>query len=145
MEIKPDCFGDYPIYHPQKVAERGCETRDYIGECINERSAMMPEYRQRKKSTKSTKRQKWLKEELFTYLEEKTRPNARQVGGSHYKDLGIEPWDVIDTWPIEQQIGYYRGNALKYLMRLGSKDASLKEAKKAQHYCEKLIEVLENE
>src|SRR5574343_1950165 len=47
---------------------------------------------------------------------------ARQEGGTHYKEMGVEPWDVIDTWSVEQQIGYHRGNALKYIMRMGSKD-----------------------
>lgn len=68
-----------------------------------------------------------------------------QVGGSHYKDAAVQPWDVVDTWPREQQIGYHRGNALKYVMRLGSKDASVQEAKKAIHYLQKLVEVLESE
>ena len=68
---------------------------------------------------------------------------AHQEGGAHYKRLGIEPWDVIDTWPTEQQIGYHRGNILKYTMRLGAKDERIKEAKKIRHYAEKLIEVLE--
>lgn len=67
----------------------------------------------------------------------------RQVGGDHYKNMGVEPWDVIDTWPIEQQIGYHRGNVLKYTMRLGNKDERLQEAKKIRHYADKLIEVLE--
>lgn len=66
-----------------------------------------------------------------------------QEGGSHYKRLGVEPWDVIDTWPMAQQVGYHRGNILKYTMRLGAKDESLKEAKKIRHYAEKLIAVLE--
>jgi len=69
--------------------------------------------------------------------------NNRQVGGDHYKDMRIEVWDVIDTWPTEQRIGFYRGNALKYLMRMGSKDERSKEVRKAGHYCEKLAEVLE--
>lgn len=67
---------------------------------------------------------------------------ARQVGGDHYKNMGVEPWSVIDTWPLEQRIGYYRGNALKYTMRMGAKDASPIEAAKAQHYMQKLIETL---
>jgi hypothetical protein len=65
-----------------------------------------------------------------------------QVGGTHYKALGVQPWDVIDTWPLEQRIGFYRGNALKYLMRMGSKDETVQEIKKAAHYTQKLIEVL---
>lgn len=69
--------------------------------------------------------------------------NDKQEGGTHYKEMPIEPWDVIDTWPLEQQIGFFRGNVLKYTMRLGSKDEMLKEAKKCRHYAEKLVEILE--
>ena len=68
--------------------------------------------------------------------------NAKQVGGTHYKAMGVEPWDVIDTWPIEQRIGAYRAGALKYLMRMGSKDEEVQEIGKGIHYLEKLIEVL---
>lgn len=68
--------------------------------------------------------------------------SKRQVGGSHYKDMGVQTWDVVDTWPREQRIGYYRGGALKYLMRMGSKDQNAQEIAKGQHYMEKLLEVL---
>lgn len=69
-------------------------------------------------------------------------PRARQVAGDHYTKMVIQPWDIVDTWPLEQQIGYYRGGALKYLMRMGSKDESPQEIAKGQHYMEKLLEVL---
>jgi hypothetical protein len=68
-----------------------------------------------------------------------------EIGGSHYIEMAVQPWDVVDTWPIEQQIGFHRGNAIKYLMRLGSKDDPLQEAKKAQHYLTKLVELLETD
>jgi len=71
------------------------------------------------------------------------KANEKQVGGQHYKKMGVEPWDVVDTWPIEQQIGYYRGGALKYIMRMGTKDEQIQEIGKARHYMDKLIEVLE--
>ena len=67
----------------------------------------------------------------------------RQVGGDHYKAMGVQPWDVVDTWPRDQRIGYYRGGALKYLMRMGSKDESPMEVAKGQHYMQKLLEVLD--
>jgi hypothetical protein len=70
------------------------------------------------------------------------KANEKQVGGMHYKAMGVEPWDVVDTWPLEQRIGYYRGNALKYIMRMGSKDQSNQEIEKGLHYLEKLVEVL---
>jgi Protein of unknwon function (DUF3310) len=68
--------------------------------------------------------------------------NDEQAGGDHYKRMDIQPWAVIDTWPVEQRIGFYRGNALKYIMRLGDKDTPADNAAKAAHYCRKLQEVL---
>lgn len=65
-----------------------------------------------------------------------------QVGGSHYKNMDVQPWDVVDTWPLEQRIGFYRGNALKYIMRMGTKDVSLQEIQKGMHYLQKLVETL---
>jgi hypothetical protein len=81
---------------------------------------------------------------LGIQVEEPITGNARdrQVGGDHYKAMGIEPWDVVDTWPIEQRVGYYRGNAVKYLMRMGTKDMTAVDVGKAQHYMQKLLEVL---
>jgi len=67
---------------------------------------------------------------------------ARLDGSKHYVAMKVQPWDVVDTWPLEQQIGFYRGNVLKYTMRLGSKDKELQEAEKALHYARKLVEVL---
>lgn len=69
----------------------------------------------------------------------------RQVGGDHYKAMSVQPWDVVDTWPRDQRIGYYRGGALKYLMRMGSKDGSPLEVSKGQHYIQKLLEVLQEQ
>lgn len=69
--------------------------------------------------------------------------NAIQHGGTHYKEMGVQPWDVVDTWPLEQRIGAYRHGALKYVMRMGTKDENVQEIKKAIHYLQKLIEVLE--
>ena len=77
-------------------------------------------------------------------LNDLRRANDTQIGGDHYKNMGVEPWDVVDTWPTEQRIGAYRHGALKYLMRMGSKDEQLQEIKKCGHYIEKLIEVLES-
>ena len=74
-----------------------------------------------------------------------SKANLKQVAGNNYKSMGIEPWNVVDTWPHEQRIGFYRGNALKYLMRMGSKDEQSQEIAKAQHYIEKLLEVLKEE
>lgn len=71
--------------------------------------------------------------------------SLRQVGGTHYKQMTVQPWDVVDDWPLAQRIGYYRGNALKYLMRMGSKDHDAQEIAKGRHYVEKLLEVLQEQ
>ena len=73
------------------------------------------------------------------------QPSLRQVGGDHYKTLAVQPWDVVDTWPLEQQVGAYRAGALKYVMRMGTKDESVQEIGKGIHYLEKLIEVLKRQ
>jgi hypothetical protein len=74
-----------------------------------------------------------------------TPATARDDGAEHYTEMDIQPWDVIDTWPREQQIGFYRGNLLKYTMRMGSKDIDQQEIKKAEHYARKLQEVLSHQ
>lgn len=66
-----------------------------------------------------------------------------QHDGDHYKKMKVEVWDIVDDLPRDQALGYYRGNAIKYLKRLGTKDDEIIEAKKALHYCQKLIEFLE--
>lgn len=70
------------------------------------------------------------------------KASDKQQGGDHYKRMGVQPWDVINTWPLEQQIGAHRAAALGYIMRAGSKGPVLEEIQKAHHTLEKLIEVL---
>lgn len=67
---------------------------------------------------------------------------ARQAGGDHYVRMSVQPWDVIDTWPVEQQIGYHRGNILKYLMRMESKEDRLVQCDKLLHCAQKLRSIL---
>jgi hypothetical protein len=70
------------------------------------------------------------------------KANDYQVGGSHYKDKRVQPWDVIDTLPHAQAIGFYKGNAIKYIMRAGDKGPAKEDYEKAKHYLEKLLEIL---
>ena len=71
-------------------------------------------------------------EEAFKQLE----ANSLQVGGSHYRDKAIQPWDYIAS----NNIGYLEGNIVKYVSRWQAK-GGLEDLKKAQHYLTKLIEV----
>ena len=66
-----------------------------------------------------------------------------QVAGTHYTEMSVQPWDVVDSWPREQRIGAYRAGALKYLMRMGAKDLDSQEIAKGIHYMKKLLETLE--
>ena len=65
----------------------------------------------------------------------------RQVGGSHYKDMPMQPWDVMQAVLTPEEFrGYLKGCVIKYAMRAGRKDGS-DDAGKAQHYAQKLREV----
>jgi hypothetical protein len=64
--------------------------------------------------------------------------DTRQVGGDHYTRLEIQPWEVIER----NSMGFFDGNAVKYLMRYKAK-GGVQDLEKARHYLDKLIE-LEN-
>jgi hypothetical protein len=68
--------------------------------------------------------------------------DARQVSGDHYKAMPIQPWSVMESvLTREEFIGYLKGNVVKYAMRAGRKEGS-DDAGKAQHYQQKLDEIL---
>jgi len=68
---------------------------------------------------------------------EMDRPaNATQVGGTHYKDKKLQPWDAIAAWDC----GFLDGNVIKYVVRYRSK-GGVEDLKKARHYLDKLIEI----
>ena len=70
-----------------------------------------------------------------------TRADDLQVGGSHYKDMPIQPWDVMEAiLTTEEFIGFLKGNVIKYSLRAGRKQDS-DDANKARHYMLKLREV----
>jgi hypothetical protein len=63
-----------------------------------------------------------------------------QVGGSHYKDMPVQPWAVMESLlTTEEFIGFLKGNIIKYAMRQGRKDSD--DAGKLMHYQLKLDEV----
>jgi len=63
------------------------------------------------------------------------KANDKQVGGTHYKIMAIEPWDFMH----QNSIGYLAGNAIKYIVRADNK-GGVEDLEKAKHYIEKLIE-----
>ena len=69
-----------------------------------------------------------------------TDPDDMQIGGQHYKDMGIQPWAVMEAvLTHEEFVGFLKGNVIKYSMRQGKKDSD--DANKARHYASKLREV----
>lgn len=67
--------------------------------------------------------------------------NDAQVAGTHYRRHKYETWDVIADW----NLGYFDGNAVKYLSRWRHKHAThedrVEDLRKARHYIDKLIEL----
>ena len=69
-------------------------------------------------------------------LAKKHRANEQQVGGAHYANKSMQPWDFI----VANNLGYLEGNIVKYVSRWKDKNG-IEDLKKAQHYLQKLIEV----
>ena len=70
-----------------------------------------------------------------------TRADDLQVSGNHYKDMAIQPWELMQAvLTHEEFVGYLKGNVIKYAMRAGRKDGS-DDLGKARHYMMKLAEV----
>lgn len=66
--------------------------------------------------------------------------DAVQVGGTHYKDMGVQPWTLMESvLTPEEFIGFLKGNCIKYAMRAGKKDSP--DAGKYEHYAQKLREI----
>ena len=61
---------------------------------------------------------------------------TRQEGGSHYKDLPIQPIEFIHA----NNLGFCEANAIKYLCRWRKKNG-ISDLQKARHYIDLLIEL----
>ena len=58
-----------------------------------------------------------------------------QVGGSHYKDMPIQPIEFI----IANDLGFVEGNIIKYTCRYKQK-GGVEDLKKVKHYVQMLID-----
>ena len=71
----------------------------------------------------------------------KMKADEKQVGGTHYKDMEVQPWAIMESvLTREEFIGFLKGNIIKYSMRQGRKDSD--DAGKCKHYMQKLKEVM---
>ena len=65
---------------------------------------------------------------------------ARQVGGTHYKTMKIEPWEIFDAHP---QLTHFECSAIKYILRTKPGTSRIEELQKAIHHLEHQIELEE--
>jgi hypothetical protein len=64
-----------------------------------------------------------------------------QVGGEHYQNKAVQPWDAMQAWMTDEQFkGFLWGNVIKYIARWQDK-GGIEDLRKARHYMDKLIEV----
>lgn len=64
--------------------------------------------------------------------------NAKQVGGTHYKGMPIEHWDLVAIFDWD----YFQARSIAYTMRWREK-GGIADLKKSIHFLEKYIEVEE--
>lgn len=70
---------------------------------------------------------------------QKESPKDTQVGGTHYKDMKIQPGEFIRA----NNLGWYEANVVKYVCRHKTKNGQ-EDIKKAIHYLELLLEEYNN-
>ena len=70
-------------------------------------------------------------------LFKETFPQDRQIGGSHYKDFHIQPYEFIS----KNNLSFFQGNVVKYVCRYLTKNG-VEDLEKIIHYCELEIKKL---
>jgi hypothetical protein len=71
------------------------------------------------------------------------RASDRQVGGTHYKDMPVAPWDAMEVWMTPEELrGYHKGVAIGYLARERAKGGN-EDIAKAAHHLQRLVELNE--
>lgn len=67
-------------------------------------------------------------------------PNKRQVGGSHYRLVEYQHWDLV----ADNGLNYFEGQITKYVARWRKK-AGLQDLEKAIHYLDKLVSLYQED
>jgi len=71
----------------------------------------------------------------YKNLEEKLGAYKKQIGGSHYKDMKVQPAQFIN----DNKLLFAEGNAIKYICRHKHK-GEVQDLEKAKHYIDMIIE-----
>ena len=67
-------------------------------------------------------------------------PQEKQIGGSHYKNFRIQPYEFIS----KNNLSFFQGCVVKYVCRYLKKD-KIKDLEKIIHYCELEIKKLRDD
>jgi hypothetical protein len=59
---------------------------------------------------------------------------SQQVGGSHYQNGALQPWDIFLAWKLDP----WAANVVKYILRFPFKNG-IEDLRKARHYIDFLI------
>ena len=70
----------------------------------------------------------------------KAFPQSKQIGGSHYKSMKIQPYEFIS----KNDLTFFQGNVIKYVCRYKQKNG-IQDLEKVIHYCELEILKLKDE
>lgn len=80
--------------------------------------------------------------DAVTQFKPSNKADDLQIGGDHYKNMGIQPWKAMESWMTPEEFrGFLKGNSIKYLARCNAK-GGVEDVKKARHYIDKLVEVM---
>jgi len=58
-------------------------------------------------------------------------PQDKQIGGSHYKNFKIQPYEFIS----KNDLSFFQGNVIKYVCRYLHKN-KIEDLEKIKHYCD---------
>ncbi len=66
-------------------------------------------------------------------------PQNKQIGGSHYRNMQIQPYEFIS----KNDLSFFQGNVVKYVCRYKSKNG-IQDLEKIIHYCQLEIKKLKD-
>jgi len=81
------------------------------------------------------------REEVSVHTNKTPSALDNQVGGAHYKDMPVQPWQAMEAWLTpEEYRGHHKGTAIGYIARERSK-GGMQDIEKAVHHLQRLIEM----
>lgn len=137
----PPYWGDLPLCKCGWKTANECQSRpEHCGLVLG-----MPEYNQQVDHTPYEFLSESAKEAAVNVVRDMIENNRpAQVGGTHYTDKPIQPWDVVCQETPEEVCGYHCFTVIGYLMRHKSK-GGLQDIKKAKSHLEELVRYFEED